>query len=105
VHRRVEEFSTLEQTGKLAFTLQGSGRATVVTPARHARGARYLVTIRTGMGMSTVRVRSSHRGSLTLRVPLGPSDTVQEYSAGGPPAPSPGTTVYTTHVTFKRAAT
>jgi hypothetical protein len=40
-------------------------------------------------------VRADGTGRLTIPVPLGPSDTVQEYPLDGPRL---GTTVYTTHV-------
>ncbi len=103
MHRLTAEFSTLTVTGKRAFTLAGSGSATITTPAFYARRSRYRVTIQTQAAAArTTTVRSSRHGALTLSVPLGPSDTTQEYSLGGPPAPSPGTTVYTTRVSIAR---
>lgn len=100
--RVASEFSTLSVRGKSGFTLAGSGSARVTTPAVFVRRALYTVRIRTRSGSITTRLRASRRGSLTIKVPLGPSDTTQEYSLGGPPAPSPGTTVYTTNVEVRR---
>jgi S-formylglutathione hydrolase FrmB len=103
VVRKANEFSTLVATGKPGFTLSGSGTATVTTPAFYARNTLYHVTTKTSTGTTTTSVRTNRTGSLTLPVYLGPSDTTQEYSLGGPPEPSPGTTVYTTTVQVTRA--
>jgi S-formylglutathione hydrolase FrmB len=102
VHRLAAEFSTLQTTGVKGFTLQGSGSATVLTPASFDRAATYLVTIQAQNGTTIERLHPTASHRLQIAVPLGPSDTTQEYSQGGPPAPSPGTTVYTTHVTIQR---
>lgn len=100
VKRAVAEFSTL--TGRPSgFTLQGSGTATVTTPARYRKHSRYVVTIRSATGRKTVTVRP-HRRRLVIAVPLGPSNTVQEYPLDGP---STATKVYTTQVTIARAHT
>ena len=103
-HRLVREFSTLEASGASAFTLLGSGSATVLTPTRFHRGRRYRVTIHSSTGTTTQMIKASRNGELQIQVPLGPSDTVQEYTYAQPPAPSPGTTVYTTRVTIARAS-
>ena len=104
IQRVANEFSTFTVAGKSGFTLSGSGAATVTTPADYARRAPYTVTTQAFTGTHTMTVSSSRRGALTLPVYLGPSDTVQEYSRGGPPSPSPGTTVYTTRVSIARAS-
>jgi S-formylglutathione hydrolase FrmB len=96
-HRRVREFSTLRGAGRSGFTLQGSGSARVMTPARYRAGARYAIRISSRTGVSTQRGRVDAHGRLEIEVPLGPSDTVQEYPLDGPPL---GTTVYTTRVTI-----
>ncbi len=93
MHRSVEEFSTLENATRGGFILMGSGSATVVTPALFHRRRRYRVRI----GSHSIRERADRYGRLTIQVPLGPSNTVQEYPLDGP---STGTTVYTTHVTI-----
>lgn len=95
MNRAVEEFSTLMDASATGFTLEGSGSATVVTPARYVPRRRYTVTI----GSKTQRERADRHGSLTIQVPLGPSDTTQEYPLDGPPL---GTTVHTTHVAIAR---
>jgi S-formylglutathione hydrolase FrmB len=103
MHRQANEFSTLVTTAKNTFSLAGSGSATVTTPGRYAHGRAYVVTIHSGTGTSTVNVTAGKHGTLVFSVPLGPSDTMQEWSAGGPPEPSLGTTVYTTHVSIIHA--
>jgi S-formylglutathione hydrolase FrmB len=103
VVRKVREFSTLSSARADRFTLQGSGSATVRTPARYGRGVRLLVSVTSAQGTfpaftRTVRVGRNHR--LVVTVPLGPSNTAQEYPLDGP---SLGTTVFTTRVSFVRA--
>jgi hypothetical protein len=102
IDRKVAEFSTISPTGPTAFELQGSGSATVTTPPSLTRKTRYRVTIQSGSGTTTRTLSTGRRRTLTLAVPLGPSDTVQEYTGAQPPAASPGTTVYTTHVTITK---
>jgi S-formylglutathione hydrolase FrmB len=95
MHRAVEEFSTLANATRHGFTLKGSGSATVRTPAFYMPRRRYKITI----GASTVIERAGRYGKLTISVPLGPSNTVQEYPLDGPPL---GTAVYTTNVSIAR---
>jgi S-formylglutathione hydrolase FrmB len=95
MHRAVEEFSTLKDASTTGFTLEGSGSATVVTPGRYVPGRRYTVTV----GSQAEHERADRRGHLMIEVPLGPSDTTQEYPLGGPPL---GTTVHTTQVVIAR---
>jgi hypothetical protein len=59
------------------------------------------VTIHSQSQTITRTLRTGAKRALTLNVPLGPSDTVQEYTDAQPPAASPGTTVYTTDVTIR----
>ncbi len=80
MHRAVDEFSTLAGASRRGFTLRGSGAATVTTPAVYRRGRVYRVRI--GSVVHKVRARRSRR--LVLQVPLGPSNTVQEYPNDGP---------------------
>jgi hypothetical protein len=58
-------------------------------------------TVHIGRGRETLTTDAS--GRLHITVPLGRADTIQEYSLGGPPVPSPGTDLHTTRVTFARA--
>ncbi len=95
MHRKVLEFSTLKNARKKGFKLQGSGSATVLTPPRYLPGTIYTVTIHSSAGDVLRRIVADGRGRLTIDVPLGPSDTVQEYSIDGSTA---GTTVFTTTV-------
>ncbi len=103
MHRAVTEFSTLQDaTPTKGFELLGSGSATVTMPPlfKHGKRRRYRITIHTSSGNATtsvVRLRRKHR--LTLQVPLGPSNTVQEFTVDGSTL---GTTVYSTTVTIKR---
>ena len=101
IHRIASEFSTLTTTGTSAFTLAGSGSATVTTPPSFERKATYKVTLHTQSGtVKTQTVKAGASRTLSIDVPLGPSDSVQEWSTTEPPAPSTGTTVYTTHATI-----
>jgi hypothetical protein len=99
--RRVEEFSTLSNATTAGFALAGSGSATVSTPPRYRRRARYRVTVSSRSGTTAVTDRIGASRRLTIQVPLGPSNTAQEYTAG---ATLSGTKVYTTHVTLARLA-
>jgi S-formylglutathione hydrolase FrmB len=96
MHRAVEEFSTLQNASASGFTLLGSGSATVVTPSSYRPGRRYTVTV----GSQAIGERADRHGRLTIAVPLGPSNTVQEFPLDGPPL---GTHVYTAHVAIARA--
>jgi S-formylglutathione hydrolase FrmB len=96
MHRKVEEFSTLKAASSNGFTLQGSGSATVSTPPDYRRGRSYKIVV----GSQALGQRADRHGRLTIQVPLGRSDTVQEYPLDGPPL---GTTVHTTHVTITPA--
>lgn len=105
IRRMAKEFSTLAADGAHGFTLAGSGTAVVRTPGDYNPGHRYAVTTTDGAATSTVDIRASRAGRLSVPVYLGPSDTVQEYTLGEPPGASVGTTVYTTHVRITPAGT
>jgi hypothetical protein len=98
-HRRVREFSTLRAARAARFTLRGSGSATVTTLARYRRRTRVTQPVR--VWHSRRVVRSDAAGRLTVRVALGPSDTVQEFPADGPAL---GTTIYTTRISVAPVA-
>jgi S-formylglutathione hydrolase FrmB len=98
IERRASEFSTLETNGARGFVLQGSGTASVSTPAIFRRGAAYRVTIGSASGAVTSLQRSSSDRRLRIEVPLGPADTRQEYADG--PGPTPWTHVSTADVTI-----
>jgi hypothetical protein len=101
LHRGVREFSTLRGAGPTGFTLAGSGSATVLTPARYPRHARYRITVRAASGTTVVGGRTGSGRRLSIRLNLGPSNTVQEYPGDGP---ATGTRVYTTRVSIRRLA-
>ena len=95
MHRRVREFSTLAQAGTGGFVLRGSGSGTVTTPAVYRPGARYRIVI----GGKAGSVRANRFGRLAINVPLGPSNTVEEYGPDGVPT---DTKVYSTRVEIGR---
>ncbi len=97
MHRAVEEFSTVAGAGRHGFSLSGSGSATVITPAVYARHRRYQITVTSPVGTSSRRETTGRGRRLKIEVPLGPSNTVQEYPLDGP---STATKVYTTTVTI-----
>jgi S-formylglutathione hydrolase FrmB len=97
VKRDVAEFSTLDG-GPGGFTVQGSGTATVTTPARYRNHSRYTVRVFSADAVKTMVLRPKHR-RLVISLPLGASNTVQEYPNDGPNA---DTKVYTTRVAIRR---
>jgi S-formylglutathione hydrolase FrmB len=74
LERPALEFSRLEDAGRDGFTLAGSGSATVTTPAVYDPGAAYTA------GPSTVVADDT--GRLTIQVPLGPGNAMQQYRPG-----------------------
>jgi S-formylglutathione hydrolase FrmB len=98
MHRAVEEFSTLTRAGKRGFSLSGSGSAMVMTPAVYVRRRRYRVTVKSRAGTVSRLVAAGRDQRLTIRVPLGPSNTTQEYPLDGS---SSTTRVYTSTVTIR----
>jgi S-formylglutathione hydrolase FrmB len=99
MQRAVREFSTLQGAGPNGFTLLGSGSATVLTPARYPRNARYRITLRSSAQTTSTTARTGGGHRLSIPVTLGPTNTVQEYPADGPAV---GTTVYATRVSIRR---
>lgn len=97
-HRRVREFSTLAGASAAGFRLLGSGSATVTTARFYRARRRYTIRFHSRSGRRALHERADSRGRLRIVVPLGPSDTVQEYPMDGPPV---GTTVYTTAVSIR----
>ncbi len=97
MHRKVREFSYLQRAWSRGFELRGSGSATVVTPPLFARRHSYVVNVATASRRRTVVLHTGRSRRLTIKVPLGPSNTVQEFPADGPPV---GTKIYATTVTI-----
>ncbi len=98
MHRKVEEFSALTRAWIRGFSLRGSGSATVITPPVYARHGRYQVTITARNERISARMTAGRDRRLRVEVPLGPSNTVQEYPLDGP---STATKVYATRVTIR----
>lgn len=73
--RDVAEFGSLSVTAPTRFTVTGSGRAAVTSPAAFVPGAAYVVVSNT----ATV-LRADRSGRLHMTVDLGPSHTVQEFT-------------------------
>ncbi len=96
MHRRVAEFSTLARAGIHGFVLRGSGSATVTTPARYEPGGFYRIVTELGTTGGFRLQQALRSGRLRIRVPLGPSNTVQQY------APGSATAVFQTRVQIVR---
>jgi S-formylglutathione hydrolase FrmB len=71
-----QEFSALTFAGPGGFTLQGTGTATVTTPASYQAGERAAITI----GTKTTSARADDRGRLRIVVPLGTATTSVQVS-------------------------
>jgi len=98
MRRSARELSTLADADRLGFELEGSGSATVLTPALYRPGARYRIAL-SGPDAGGVRVvRASAGRRLLIRVPLGPSNPYPQYS---PQAQAAGTESYTTSVAIE----
>jgi hypothetical protein len=93
--RPVVEFSALEGVSREGFTLSGSGDATVVSAPVYEPGATYDVTV----GSTESRQQANEEGRLTIAVPLGAANPVQQYFT--PTGESPATTVHETVVTIE----
>jgi len=95
MHRQVMEMATLADASPEGFTLRGSGAATVTTAPAFRAGREYAVTV----GGATRTARADDAGRLTVDVPLGASNTIQQYTPGAP------TKVTSTRVTIAGGAT
>ena len=82
IERKVLEFSRLSRASKRGFTLSGSGRALVRTPAAYRPGRRYRVRLKQRRTSTAARLRQGlPPGRLRIAVPLGPSNDVAAGSA------------------------
>jgi pimeloyl-ACP methyl ester carboxylesterase len=120
ITRPAREFGELLHASRAGFTLTGSGSAKVITAPLFRPGTLVRAVIGSAQDTTPVVVRADKRGQLTLNVPLGPGNTVDEYSpqaraenlayqaqldAGAVAAGSPGTIIYTANVELKRLRT
>jgi S-formylglutathione hydrolase FrmB len=71
-----QEFTALQGAGRHGFTLEGSGTATVVTPALYRHGSSATVSVRSPSGTKTQRMTVGRTGRLRLVLALGTSSTV-----------------------------
>jgi S-formylglutathione hydrolase FrmB len=78
IKRPALEFSRIANAGRSGFTLSGSGRATVTTPALYPPGRAYRVSVRG----AARRVKANARGRLRIAVALGRGNPAQQFSAG-----------------------
>jgi hypothetical protein len=78
VKRETSEFLDVLAVGPKGFTLSGSGKVTVTTAAVYAPGRLYRIA-----GGSARTARADGRGRLRIVVDLGPSHTMEQYSAQG----------------------
>ena len=99
VERPAREFSRLEDATRRGFALTGSGEARVRTPRHYRPRSRARVRM-TAPGLDAVtRVRADRRGRLRLRVPLGPGNPHQQFTAEA--AAAGGTREYATRVRIR----
>jgi S-formylglutathione hydrolase FrmB len=75
--RRAPEFLVATDVSRQGFTLTGSGRTTVMTPAWFQPNQ--LVSV--GIGGTRQQLAADNAGRLTMTVDLGPAHAVQEYTA------------------------
>lgn len=82
--RKAVEFSALEVSAPRAFTLVGSGSATVVTPPiakPNARVSARIADVGNGALNRTVLLQADSHGQISVPVQLGPANPFQQYSA------------------------
>ena len=80
ITRADREFATLSAASAAGFTLAGSGSGKVTTPGFYRPGSTVQALIRSGSGTTEVSSVADKAGQVTVTVPLGPSNTVDEYS-------------------------
>ena len=99
IARPAAEFATLHSDGAAGFELTGSGTATVTTAALYSPGAAYHAVI----GDTIQVTRAGTDGRISLSVPLGPADALQEqFLLDGTPSPLT-THLHTTSVSITPA--
>jgi S-formylglutathione hydrolase FrmB len=86
VRRPAMEFSTLLKASRRGFALVGSGTATVTTPRLYRPRSVHLVRIRAERGTTRIQRRADRAGRLRIPLPLGPANTLPQYSPGAPPS-------------------
>ena len=99
--RPVTEFSSVEAASAGGFAMIGSGTATVTTAPLYEPGSAHAVAIESETGPAQAQVRADDGGRLTVVVPLGPANIVQQQFT--PTHESPATPVFRTTVTIDPA--
>jgi S-formylglutathione hydrolase FrmB len=113
--RPAMEFSELRAAGPRGFTLRGSGVGHVTTGSLFRPGSTVVVKVDSSRGATTQSLTADRAGRVAIRVPLGPANPDQQYTAqaeanarlvkllGEPGSGQPdvgGSFVYTTHVSL-----
>jgi S-formylglutathione hydrolase FrmB len=109
IDRKALEFSELGDVSPSGFTVRGSGKATVATPAAWAPGQKVRLNLRAGDRRLRKTVTAGSDCRLRIALTLGPANPFQQYTAAArayglqtaAQLKSPtGTTVYATRVAF-----
>jgi S-formylglutathione hydrolase FrmB len=82
IRRTAMEFSTLLKAGRGGFSMIGSGSALVITPRLYEPRSAHSVRIRSESGTRKPTLRADRRGRLRIRLPLGPANTLPQYTPG-----------------------
>jgi hypothetical protein len=82
LQRAAMEFSTIADASARGFTVRGSGSAAVVTARLYEPGSVHAVTLVRDGSRASSSERADRAGRLHLTVPLGPSNTGQQYRPG-----------------------
>lgn len=102
LHRSALEFSTLAEADTHGFTLSGSGKAIVTTPAIYKPDSGYTVSLNADSGSLNETLRSSSSGRLSIEITLGPPNPKQQYTAAASDIDS--TRVYTVRTTIEASS-
>jgi hypothetical protein len=84
IRRRALEFSTLTVRSGMAFSLSGSGAATVTTARLFVRGEPVRALVPDARGRRSERLTADGHGQVSVALSLGPSNTQQEYTVRAP---------------------
>lgn len=103
IKRKALEFSALEVTSPQAFSVIGSGAATVLTPPLTYANAVYKATMSGGAhnGATTIYLRTDASGRAVIPVALGPENAAQQFTleanaGNATPGPDAATVPFTT---------
>lgn len=103
VDRLAGELSTLHAGSTDSFRVEGSGTATVTTPARYEPGASFTALLDGEPGTSQQTVVADTDGRVTVVVPLGPPNPYEQFSPAAREAGA-DTVVHSTTVTLTARA-